>query len=177
MKPIYKSASLLVGVLVAGAVSAQVTFTNQSASLQAISGFSNEDCAVDMNQDGLDDIVRITNSGIYIDYQQAEGGFTPFYQSMPIINPPTWSICAGDIDGNGFTDLLFGNGSRVSFCMANADGTAFTEDARPEYIFSQRSTWRISTTTDILMPLFVTTSTKVTLTATTEMDTWYWISR
>lgn len=140
MKPIYKSASLLVGVLVAGAVSAQVTFTNQSASLQAISGFSNEDCAVDMNQDGLDDIVRVTNSGIYIDYQQAGGGFTPFYQSMPIINPPNWSICAGDIDGNGYTDLLFGNGSRVSFCMANADGTAFTEDARPEYIFSQRST-------------------------------------
>lgn len=140
MKPIYKSASLLVGVLVAGAVSAQVTFTNQSASLQAISGFSNEDCAVDMNQDGLDDIVRVTNSGIYIDYQQAGGGFTSFYQAMPIANPPTWSICAGDIDGNGFTDLVFGNGSRVSFCMANADGTVFTEDPRPEYIFSQRST-------------------------------------
>ncbi|MBI1268681.1 MAG: T9SS type A sorting domain-containing protein [Cryomorphaceae bacterium] len=140
MKPIYKSASFLVGVLVAGAVSAQVTFTNQSVQLQSISGFSNEDCAVDMNQDGLDDIVRVTNSGIYIDYQQAGGGFTPFYQSMPITNPPNWSICAGDIDGNGFTDLVFGNGSRVSFCMANADGSAFTEDARPEYIFSQRST-------------------------------------
>ncbi|MFM1931361.1 MAG: hypothetical protein RL226_664, partial [Bacteroidota bacterium] len=140
MKPIYKSASLLLALGVVGALNAQLTFTNVSAELQPISGFSNEDCAVDMNQDGLDDIVRVTNNGIYIDYQMPDGSFEAFYQSMPIVNPPNWSICAGDIDGNGHTDLVFGNGSRVSFCMANADGTAFVEDDRPEYIFSQRST-------------------------------------
>ena len=60
---------------------------------------------------------------------------------MTIQNVPDWSIAAGDLDGNGYNDLVLGNGSRVSFVMANEDGTVYTEDAsHTEYIFSQRST-------------------------------------
>ena len=119
----------------------QVTFTNQGILLSPISGSGYQDCAVDMNHDNLDDVVRVTDNGIYIDYQQADGTFEQTFFSMAIQNPPNWSICAGDIDGNGFNDLLFGNGNRVSFCYANEDGTAYSEDAHPEYIFSQRSTF------------------------------------
>lgn len=120
---------------------AQITFTNMNSLLQSTGGGSIRDCAVDMNGDHLDDVVRVTNGGIYVDYQQSDGTFNGIFYPMNIQNMPNWSICAADIDANGFTDLLFGNGTRVSFVMANDDGTGFVEDARPEYIFSQRSTF------------------------------------
>ncbi len=135
-----KHLMLFAMVLGAFTLSAQVTFTNMNNLLQSAGGGSS-DCAVDMNGDDLDDVVRVNSGGIYIDYQQPDGTFEGVHIDMNIQNLPNWSIAAADIDGNGFTDLLFGNGSRVSFVMANADGTDFTEDARPEYIFSQRSTF------------------------------------
>ena len=141
MRNNYSNWLLILMVCASGALTAQVSFTNMNFELQNISGSSVEDCAVDMDGDNLDDIVRVTNAGIYIDYQQADGSFVGVFHSMNIQNLPNWSICAADIDRNGYTDLLFGNGSRVSFCFANDDGTGFVEDAHPEYIFSQRSTF------------------------------------
>ncbi len=141
MRILFAPLFLCVVLLGGPELSAQVSFTNMNTMLQPISGNSIRDCAVDMNGDNLDDIVRVTNGGIYVDYQLAEGGFNGIFYPMNIQNMPNWSICAADIDGNGYTDLLFGNGTRVSFVMANEDGTGFVEDARPEYIFSQRSTF------------------------------------
>lgn len=136
-----KLMSVIGGCLIAVSSQAQVSFTNSASLLGSISGSGYEDCAVDMNGDHLDDVVRVTGNGIYIDYQQPDGSFEQTFFPMAVENPPSWSICAADIDENGYTDLLFGNGSRVSFAYANNDGTAFTEDAHPEYIFSQRSTF------------------------------------
>ncbi|MCB0762725.1 MAG: VCBS repeat-containing protein, partial [Flavobacteriales bacterium] len=137
----FKHATLLIAIFVAMGSYAQVSFTNNGAALGAITGFSYEDCAVDMNGDHLDDVVRVVSSGIYIDFQQPGGTFTQQFFPLNVQNPPTWSICAADIDENGYTDLLFGNGSRVSFVYANDDGTAYTEVPFDEYIFSQRSTF------------------------------------
>lgn len=119
----------------------QVGYSATNLGLQPITGWSYGNCAIDMNSDGLDDIVRVVSSGIYVDYQQPDGSFTPFYYAMTVQNLPNWSICAADIDGNGFTDLCLGNGSRASFVYASDDGTSFVEDAFPEYIFSQRTTF------------------------------------
>ncbi|WP_367391796.1 FG-GAP-like repeat-containing protein [Lewinella sp. LCG006] len=126
-----------------GALLAQpvpVSFTNQGSLLTPVSGGSSNDCAVDMNGDFLDDIVRVKNTGLYIDFQQPDGSFIHQYSPVNFSNSPSWSICAGDLDGNGFNDLLFGGGSAVSFVMANEDGTSYTEYMNPDYIFSQRST-------------------------------------
>jgi hypothetical protein len=120
---------------------AQVTFTAQPNLIQSIGGTSVANCAADMNGDGLDDIVRVMNNGIYIDYQQTNGAFSPAFYPMNIQTSPNWSIVAADIDGNGFTDLCLGGGSRVSFVYANDTGTGFTEVQHPEYIFCQRSTF------------------------------------
>ncbi len=117
---------------------AQVTFTNHNELIGNYPDYS--EVAVDMNGDNLDDYVRVSETGVGIDYQLANGTFNSVFYDMTIQNVPDWSVAAGDIDGNGFTDLVLGNNSRVSFLFANEDGTAFTEDARPEYIFSQRST-------------------------------------
>ncbi|MCB0650476.1 MAG: VCBS repeat-containing protein [Saprospiraceae bacterium] len=131
---------LLLGLILALPGVAQVTFTNQTALLNPVIGASLEDCTVDMNNDNLDDIVRITTGHIYIDYQQLDGTFTQKDFAMNLTVYPTWSMCAGDLNEDGFNDLLLGSGSAVSFVYSNEDGTAYSEVAHPEYIFSQRST-------------------------------------
>ena len=52
---------------------------------------------------------------------------------------PSWSMAAADYDKNGWTDLLYGNGSGVTFMRANSTGTGFSEISGSEYVFSQRS--------------------------------------
>ncbi|MEM6515180.1 MAG: FG-GAP-like repeat-containing protein [Bacteroidota bacterium] len=95
---------------------------------------------VDMNGDYLDDIVSVSNNNINIHFQNNSGGFTE--ENFPTTNAdnlPSWSLAAGDIDGNGFNDLLYGGGSGVTFMQANDTGTAFTEISGPDFVFSQRS--------------------------------------
>jgi hypothetical protein len=123
------------------AFSQAVSFTNQALLLGSISGSPYRDCAVDMNGDYLDDIVRVVAGAVYIDYQQPDGTFNSVMYPVPTDYPPNWSIVAADIDGNGFTDLLWGNGTRVTFVYFNDTGTAFTATVQPESIFSQRSTF------------------------------------
>ena len=96
--------------------------------------------AVDMNGDHLDDVVVVNGSGVRINYQQADGSYQLVnVQSDPLTNFPDWSMAAGDYDANGQTDLVFGDGSAVSFMRANEDGTQMTEIAFSEYVFSQRT--------------------------------------
>lgn len=122
------------------AIQAQVVTFMSELLLNSIDGFSYEDCTLDMNGDKLDDIVRVTNSGMYIDYQHADGTFTQTFFEQNFSTLPTWSMCGGDLNKDGKNDLLFGSGNRVSFVYSNASGTEYTEVAHPEYIFSQRST-------------------------------------
>ena len=114
----------------------EFNFTVQSV---PSSGGYNE-CVVDMDGDGLDDIVSADGSVIRIDRQLAGGGFSSTnIPTTPADNAPSWSIAAGDIDGNGYMDLLYGGGSGATFMKANANGTAYTEISFPEYIFCQRT--------------------------------------
>lgn len=101
--------------------------------------------AVDMNGDYLDDIVSISRNSVNINYQLSGGGF----ETVDIPTPeadftPSWSLTAGDIDGNEKNDLLYGGGSGVTFMFAFDDDTgqyplAFVESSGSEYVFSQRS--------------------------------------
>ncbi|HMN04949.1 MAG TPA: FG-GAP-like repeat-containing protein [Flavobacteriales bacterium] len=96
-------------------------------------------CVVDMDGDGLDDAVSVTATNININYQLPGGGFTNVNRATTQADyTPSWSLCAGDLDGNGYTDLVYA-GSGVTFMLANDDGLGFTELSQPEYIFCQRS--------------------------------------
>jgi hypothetical protein len=109
-------------------------------STTAIPGLSGGDCVVDMNGDDLDDVVRASATNINVQYQQAGGGFISVnIPTSQADNSPSWSIVAGDIDGNGFTDLMYGGGQGATFMMANATGTAFNEVSFAQYIFCQRT--------------------------------------
>ncbi|WP_323787532.1 FG-GAP-like repeat-containing protein [Psychroserpens sp.] len=95
---------------------------------------------VDMNGDNLDDIVSASSSNVNIHYQLNSGGFNEVNISTPSANfLPNWSMAAADFDKNGYTDLLYGSGSGVTFMKANNTGTGFTEISGGEYVFSQRS--------------------------------------
>lgn len=94
----------------------------------------------DMNGDFLDDIITVSASNIQILYQQTFGAFiTTNIPTTTTAFQPNWSLAIGDIDKNGFNDILYGGGSGVTFMKANATGTAYTEISGSEYIFSQRS--------------------------------------
>ena len=95
---------------------------------------------VDMDNDGLDDAVAVTQTLVNIHYQIPEGGFAPVAIPTEFADyPASWSLCAGDLDANGYKDLLYGGGSGVSFMFATDDGVGFIERSGPEYVFSQRS--------------------------------------
>jgi hypothetical protein len=100
-------------------------------------------CVVDMDGDYLDDLVTVTNGNLNVFKQLPEGGFNEVSYSVTGMGSgyltPDWSIAAGDYDANGFTDLVFGNNSRVSVIKANATGTGYTTTTYPDYIFTQRT--------------------------------------
>ena len=114
---------LCVSFLVGASLIAQVSFTNQGNLLGNYSDSS--EVGVDMNNDYLDDYVRVSQNGIGIDYQLPDQTFNSVWIQMSIQSVPNWSVAAGDLDGNGYNDLVLGNQSRVSFLLANADGTGY----------------------------------------------------
>ncbi len=96
--------------------------------------------AVDMNNDGLDDAVTPGYTSVMMNYQIGSGGFTttPIAHSAAA-NTASWSFAVGDIDDNGYNDMLYGGGSGATFMIANATGTGFTQNTFPQYIFCQRT--------------------------------------
>ncbi|HQW26383.1 MAG TPA: FG-GAP-like repeat-containing protein, partial [Saprospiraceae bacterium] len=118
-----------------------VSFTDQTIKLQYVLGTMGQaKCGVDMNGDGLDDITRISDKGIYTDFQQRDGNFLHRFVPLTIQALPIWSITAGDLDNDGLNDLVFGGNTNVSFVIAHQNGEAYTETIMPGYIFSQRGT-------------------------------------
>ena len=95
---------------------------------------------VDMNGDHLDDIVSASSTNVNIHYQLETGGFNEVNIGTTNANYlPGWSMAAADFNKDGFTDLLYGSGSGVTFMRSDGTGTGFTEISGPEDVFSQRS--------------------------------------
>ncbi|WP_084176725.1 FG-GAP-like repeat-containing protein [Mangrovimonas yunxiaonensis] len=94
---------------------------------------------VDMDNDGLDDLVSGSSTHVNINHQ-TDTGFS--YQSFqaPASFGPSWSMAAGDLDANGYNDLIYGASSGVSIVMANGTGTGYSQSyTTSTYVFSQRS--------------------------------------
>ncbi|MBN8641702.1 MAG: VCBS repeat-containing protein [Flavobacteriales bacterium] len=114
-----------------------ITYTNQNV---ATVNSNYNICVVDMNGDHLDDIVGVSSTNIRVHRQNVGGGFTVLdYTTSAADNMPTWSLAAGDYNKDGYNDLLYGNGSGLTFMKSNSTGTAYTEDSPGQYIFCQRT--------------------------------------
>jgi hypothetical protein len=113
---------------------AQVSFTNQNASLSN-SGFHSGVAigVADMNGDGLDDIVRLGQARVLnIEYQTPNGGAFVNFLHGSISNSNQWSLCIADVDNDGFNDIFSGgsyDGAKI--IRANATGTAYTVSVLP----------------------------------------------
>lgn len=124
--------------LLIGGLAQSQTFTQMTGVLNA-SASSGEPCVLDMNGDQLDDVVRYSGGNLIIDYQQPDGTFILETYPANIDNYPSWSVAGGDIDGNGYNDLILGSGSQVSFVYANDNGTGYEEVNVAANIFTQRT--------------------------------------
>lgn len=107
---------------------------------QPLTGNGYSECIVDMNNDQLDDVVFVNGNSLNIHYQQSDASFTSqTFNVGNVTNSPSWSIAAGDLDNNGYNDLLYGGGSGASIIMANDNGSGYSHYSGNQYIFSQRT--------------------------------------
>lgn len=112
-----------------------VTFSNMSVS--TINSQYNI-CVVDMDADGMDDIVGVNSSNIRIHTQNENGTFSFVdYPTTAAENMPSWSLAAGDYNRDGVNDLMYGGGSGVTFMKSN--GSGFEQVSFEPYVFCQRT--------------------------------------
>lgn len=114
---------------------AQINFTSHSVPTSG----SYKMCVVDMNGDFLDDIVSVSNNNINVLMQTDSGFETVNYSTTNADNLPGWSLAAGDFNGDGYNDLLYGGGNGATFMLSDGTGNGYLEKSPGQYIFSQRS--------------------------------------
>jgi hypothetical protein len=82
----------------------------------------------DINGDGKEDFIKATgavNVTVYPYLANSSGGFTAQpAKTLASCNPDTWGVALGDIDGDGWADIVSaGVGNRVHAYLSNGDGT------------------------------------------------------
>ncbi|MCB0554401.1 MAG: PKD domain-containing protein [Phaeodactylibacter sp.] len=106
----------------------QITFIDASSELDFNTLRSGAPVGVvDMNNDGLDDIVRLDDRRfLYIEYQQADtSAFVGAF--IADLNGINWSLCVADVDQNGYNDIFTGGQYNSLYLVkANADGATYT---------------------------------------------------
>lgn len=104
MKKIYLS---VIGVAIACLAGAQ-SFTNATSMLPANHNSGGCTGVVDMNNDGLDDIVILDQSkALKVAYQQTNGSFS-ISSFGNVSNENQWGMCVGDVDNDGHKDVMCG---------------------------------------------------------------------
>lgn len=113
---------------------AQISFINNNSVLHSDAGTGgsnannrsgNAVCIVDVDNNGLDDLVKLDNNRyLRIEYQQSGGTFNYVYVG-DCTNSSLWGMSMSDVDHNGYKDLLFGNGNQAYLFKLNSTGTGF----------------------------------------------------
>ena len=130
----------LTAILCSQATLAQITFTNQTSWLDSDSIASSHPVGIaDMNGDGLDDIVILKGGNeIIIEYQKStNNGFNEYLNTAPEIGNNAWGMCLGDVDNNGFSDLLYGGAYDDLHLYAFTAQTSYNQSDLGESLFLQ----------------------------------------
>ncbi|HLV23933.1 MAG TPA: FG-GAP-like repeat-containing protein, partial [Moheibacter sp.] len=84
-------------------------------------------------------IVSVSSQNINILFQTESGFESADFTTSSADNMPGWSLAAGDFNGDGYNDLVYGGGGGATFMISDGTGNAYTETSPGDYIFSQRS--------------------------------------
>ncbi|MCB9273749.1 MAG: VCBS repeat-containing protein [Lewinellaceae bacterium] len=112
----------------------QASFTNANERLTNPNFHSGVAIAVlDMNGDGLDDIVRLSQGReLQIEYQQLGNAQFLNYTFGQVSAQSQWSMCAADVDNDGYNDVVTGGRyDGVKLVHATQNGTAFEMSTLP----------------------------------------------
>lgn len=102
---------------------------------------------VDMDNDDRDDIVSVftrndNGTNVYdlnIKHQLSNGSFDNNNYTVSAPYSASWSLAAGDYNGDGYNDLVFGNGSGVNVVKAGNYGDSYSVVASQNGVFTQRT--------------------------------------
>jgi hypothetical protein len=134
-----KAALALIFCLSTIVLSAQISFTNQ-AELFNNQGFNSgvPMGVCDMNNDGLDDLIRLDNrDDLYIEFQESDGSFTSIFLDNYGDND-TWMVTAADVNNDGFNDLMTGGRYDGVKCYTRQEDGSYEKVTMPgASIFSQ----------------------------------------
>jgi len=143
VKTTFHKSLFLASLCVLGTLStnAQFAFTNSNS---LISNLTRSGCAisvVDINNDGLDDIVKMDQSeSLVIDLQNANGTFTNYDLGMITGGSNVWGMALADVDHNGWKDVatgvngtmylvkLFWSGSTITKTQTTLGGSYFVQN-------------------------------------------------
>jgi hypothetical protein len=125
MRTVALGSGLVIGALNANA---QFGFTNSNSRLTPTSMRSgNCVTVVDVNNDGLDDIVRMDQSTtLWVDLQARSGNFTS-YNLGAVSGSGVWGMAVADFDHNGWKDVVTGPNGSVYLAKLSWNGTTIVK--------------------------------------------------
>jgi len=129
-----RKAFVLCSLGLSGMLNAQITFVNSNSILHSDAGTlgsnggnhgGNSLCIIDVNNDGLDDLVKLDeNQYLRIEYGKGGGAFNYQYVGDCGLSS-LWGMSMSDVNHDGIKDLLYGNGNQAWLFKLNSTGTAF----------------------------------------------------
>ena len=138
-----KLSSVVFALCLAVVANAQFSFSLNNGLIGNQPFFSGVAIGVaDMNHDGRDDLVHLKDgTTLQVEYQNAANEPFTSTEIGEMSQQSAWSICIGDVDNNGFPDVMTGGSyDGVHLARANADGSAYTiETSNVNEIFVQGS--------------------------------------
>ena len=117
----------LASLLITLGANAQFAFTNANAKLSVAAFHSGvATTVIDVNNDGLDDIVRMDQGHIiYFEIQKTNAQFQTQYVA-DIGSSSAWAMCVADVDHNGYKDVIADGDAGIMLVKSNANGTSFS---------------------------------------------------